>query len=85
MIAAYGCGEISEAIVLVKPAVGSSWFRQLARKFPRCEVNCRIKLIDCNGIEQPRPAHGNTFFYLGANAGIFAEIFQQVGDISKPA
>lgn len=77
-------GEISEAVLLVKLAISAAWFQRLAKRFLKCEADRQIKFIDQYGVEQPRLAHGNTFFYLGCNSNCLAEIFRQVGSISVP-
>lgn len=70
-IAEHDSGAITEAVLLVKPADGASWYKKLNKRFPRCGVDHRIKFIDKDGIAQPRPAHGNAFFYLGQNLKLF--------------
>ncbi len=83
-ISEYDSGNISEAVLLVKPADGASWYQRLNKRFPRCGVNHRIKFMDKDGIAQPRPAHGNAFFYLGQDVSFFGEVFGQIGTITVP-
>jgi hypothetical protein len=83
-IAEYDDGNITEAVLLVKPADGAAWYQRLNKKFPRCGVNHRIKFMDKDGIAQPRPAHGNCFFYLGKDVSFFAEVFARIGTITVP-
>ena len=83
-IAEHDSDAITEAILLVKPADGASWYKKLNNRFPRCGVDHRIKFIDKDGIAQPRPAHGNAFFYLGQNPKLFGEVFGQIGTITAP-
>ncbi len=83
-LAEYDSNAITEAILLVKPADGASWYKQLNKRFPRCGVDHRIKFIDQNGVVQPRPAHGNCFYYLGQNLKLFGEVFGQIGSITVP-
>jgi hypothetical protein len=83
-IAEQDSNAITEAILLVKPADGASWYKKLNNRFPRCGVDHRIKFIDKDGIAQPRPAHGNAFFYLGQNLKLFKEVFGQIGTITVP-
>jgi hypothetical protein len=80
----YDKGNISEAVLLVKPADGASWYQRLNKRFPRCGANHRIRFMDRDGIAQPRPAHGNCFFYLGKDVSFFGEVFAQVGTITAP-
>jgi hypothetical protein len=80
----YDKGNISEAVLLVKPADGASWYQRLNKRFPRCGANHRIRFMDRDGIAQPRPAHGNCFFYLGKDVSFFGEVFAQIGTITAP-
>jgi hypothetical protein len=83
-IAQYDSGAVTEAVLLVKPADGASWYKKLNKRFPRCGVDLWIKFIDSNGIAQGRPAHGNAFYYLGQNLKLFGGVFGQVGTITAP-
>ena len=47
----YTNGDISEAILLVRPAPASAWFMQLTAHYPKCETFRRIRFIDKDGNE----------------------------------
>lgn len=84
LISDYCLGEVEQAIALLRPAVSSGWFNDLAKNYPRCETFSRIRFVDYQGKEQKSPTHGNIFFYLGTNTDKFVEVFSQIGICSKP-
>jgi hypothetical protein len=84
IITTYEQGHVSQAVLLLKPAVGSSWYQRLTADFPRCEPHKRIRFINAEGIPQKSPVHGNTFIYLGDNIPRFAEVFETIGNIACP-
>ena len=84
LIAAYEKKEVTQAIILVRPAAGSSWFQQLSGQFIGCTLHKRIKFIDANGKAQSSPVHGNVFFYLGCKSERFREVFSDIGVVTKP-
>lgn len=77
-------GHISQAIILVRPAVGSSWYVELSKRFARCETHKRIRFLDSNGKEQGSPVHGNVFFYLGDKIEDFKKAFGSIGVVTQP-
>ncbi|MCB0518502.1 MAG: hypothetical protein H6577_09990 [Lewinellaceae bacterium] len=77
-------GKVAQAVILVRPAVGSSWFVELSKRYVRCEPFKRIRFIDANGNVQPSPPHGNAFFYLGNDIEKFREVFIAIGVVLKP-
>jgi hypothetical protein len=83
-LAEYDSGAVTEAILLVKPADGASWYKKLNKRFTRCGVDHRIKFIDQNGTVQPKPAHGNAFYHLGQDQALFREAFGTIGTITAP-
>ena len=84
MIEEYEHDHLEQGILLVKPAVGSSWYQLLSSRFPRCEPHKRIRFIDETGKQQDSPVHGNVFFYLGENLRRFKDVFSQIGTVSVP-
>ena len=83
-ITAYEQGDISQAILLVRPAPGSAWFQELAGKFASCITNKRIRFIDAQGQQQASPVHGNVFFYLGNEVERFRAVFSGIGVVTRP-
>lgn len=85
-ISSYDAGAVTEAILLVRPAVGASWYSTLAARFCRAEPLGRIKFVGKDGLQQPKPVHGNTFFYFGGKPDRFSDLFKAAGCvISRPA
>ncbi len=84
LLAEYESGRVTEAVLLVRPAVGSKWFQKLTRLFPVCFPDERLKFLDDQGIPQPKPKHGNAIFYLGQNNQQFGQVFGTVGSVSSP-
>ncbi len=77
-------GAVSEAVLLVRPAVGTAWYQALASRFPCCIPHKRIRFLNAEGREQRSPIHGNAFFYLGEDADKFRAVFSAVGVIIRP-
>lgn len=83
-ISDYEAGNITQSILLVKPAVGSAWYQRLSGQFARCEPHKRIRFINAQGIAQSSPVHGNSFFYIGQDIHRFHEHFSTIGNIALP-
>lgn len=75
---------ISEAILLVRPAAGSSWYQELSARFPSCVPDKRIRFMDATGKQQKSPVHGNAFFYLGKKVEEFRKVFAKIGVVVRP-
>lgn len=76
----YERGRIRAAVVLVKSATDTAWFRILSVKYPRCEIAGRLKFSGC-----PNPApFPSTVFYLGGDMARFAEVFGPLGVLVTP-
>lgn len=84
IVCEYQQGNVTAALLLVRPAVGSSWYQTLAQVHPRCEPHKRIRFIDAKGNQQSSPVHGNVFFYLGEEMKCFFEVFSTIGTVSVP-
>ncbi|MBV9385810.1 MAG: hypothetical protein JOZ78_05210 [Chroococcidiopsidaceae cyanobacterium CP_BM_ER_R8_30] len=80
----YESGRVLEAMILVRPAVGSKWFQKLTRSFPVCFPDEPIAFLDAQGQPQPRPKQGNAIFYLGQNIERFQQVFGTIGSVSSP-
>ena len=76
----YEAGRVTAAVVLVKSATDTAWFRILSEKYPRCEVAGRLKFSGC-GSPAPFPS---TVFYLGDQVQRFAKVFGGFGVIVVP-
>lgn len=83
-IESYKQNSICEAILLVRPAAGSSWYQELSARYLACVPDKRIRFIDTTAKSQKSPIHGNAFFYLGQNIEKFREVFGRIGVVTKP-
>jgi len=73
-------GRVTAAVVLVKAATDTRWFRVLSKRYPRCEVAGRLKFSGCKA---PAP-FPSVLFYLGDEVQRFAEVFARFGVIVAP-
>ncbi|MFA7121436.1 MAG: DNA N-6-adenine-methyltransferase [Bacilli bacterium] len=76
----YEAGRVTAAVVLVKAATDTRWFRVLSERFPRCEVAGRLKFSGCKA---PAP-FPSVLFYLGDEVQRFAEVFARFGVLVAP-
>ncbi|MBZ0296794.1 MAG: hypothetical protein K8L99_29810 [Anaerolineae bacterium] len=83
-VAEYRSGLVTEAVLLVRPAIASRWYQALSGAFARCEPHRRIRFINTHGKPLTSPVHGNTFFYLGEQIEQFHRVFSAIGTISVP-
>jgi len=73
-------GRIAAAVVLVKAATDTRWFRLLSEKYPRCEVAGRLRFSGC---KDPAP-FPSVLFYLGDEVQRFAGVFARFGVLVAP-
>lgn len=78
-------GEVSEAILLVKAALGYNWFEFLFEHFPVCFTRERISFLTKEK-EMPAAKQANAFFYFFRNYDFssFREEFEQYGRVVYP-
>lgn len=80
----YIAGNVTEAILLVKSALGYKWFENLWDKWPVCFARERLSFIRNDGTDKGQSKHGTAFFYLGKNINQFTQIFKEFGRIVLP-
>lgn len=73
-------GRVTAAVVLVKAATDTRWFRLLSERYPRCEVAGRLKFSGCKA---PAP-FPSVLFYLGDEVQRFADVFARFGVLVAP-
>lgn len=78
--AEHEAGRVTAAVVLVKAATDTRWFRVLSERYPRCEVAGRLKFSGCKA---PAP-FPSVLFYLGDEVQRFAEVFARFGVLVAP-
>ena len=80
----YTAGNVTEAILLVKSALGYKWFENLWDKWPVCFARERLSFIRNDGTDKGQSKHGTAFFYLGKNINQFTQVFKEFGRIVVP-
>ena len=76
----YEAGRVTAAVVLVKAATDTRWFRVLSERYPRCEVAGRLRFSGC---KNPAP-FPSVLFYLGDEVQRFADVFARFGVLVAP-
>lgn len=84
LIAEYRAGNVSEAILLVKAALGYKWFEELFREWPVCFLRERLSFIKEDGDDDGQSKQGTAIFYLGNNFQKFAREFVELGRVIPP-
>jgi hypothetical protein len=84
LIDEYQSGRVSEAILLVKAALGYKWFEDFWCDWPVCFARERLSFIRANGSSDGQSKQGTAFFYFGDNIERFREIFSQFGRVIMP-
>lgn len=80
----YATGNVTEAILLVKAAVGYAWFENLWDRWSVCFARERLSFVKADGNDDGQSKQGSAFFYLGSNRERFQLVFQQFGRIIMP-
>lgn len=84
LIGEYRAGRVTEAILLVKAALGYVWFEDLFRDWPVCFARSRLSFIVDGESDDGQSKQGTALFYIGLRFGRFAEVFRQIGRIIPP-
>jgi phage N-6-adenine-methyltransferase len=80
MVAEYGCGRVSEAIMLTHNYTDTGWFQTAARAASAiCLTKGRIRFVSGEGGPAGTPTQGQAFFYFGQKPEGFADVFAPVG------
>ncbi len=80
----YERGSVTEAILLVKSALGYNWFESLWDRWAACFVRQRLSFIKSDGSTDGQSKHGTAFFYVGSNLQKFINVFSEFGRITTP-
>jgi ParB-like chromosome segregation protein Spo0J len=84
LITEYEAGNVQEAILLVKAALGYEWFENIWRDWPVCFARKRLSFIKANGTNEGRSKQATAFFYFGKDVDKFKEVFGQFGRVIMP-
>lgn len=82
LIAEYGAGRTTEAVMLTHNYTDTAWFHIAAKACAAiCFTRGRVKFYNSDG-EVAAPTQGQAFFYFGANVDTFKEAFGDIGFIA---
>ncbi len=84
LVREYQAGHVSEAILLVKAALGYKWFEDLWWSWPVCFARERISFIRPDGTDDGQSKQATAFVYLGQRFERFAEVFRGFGRVIPP-
>jgi len=84
LVAEYREGNVAEAVLLVKAALGYNWFENLWWNWPVCFARERLSFIRSNGDSKGQSKQGTAFLYLGENVARFRQVFRQFGRVIMP-
>ena len=84
LIEEYEAGRVSEAILLVKAALGYNWFEDLWYNWPVCFARERLSFIKADGTDDGQSKQGTAFFYFGPNIDEFKIVFGRFGRVILP-
>lgn len=78
-------GSVTQAVLLVKAALGYKWFERIFPRYPVCLTEKRIRFLTADG-QMPPAKQANAFFYLGPEDKwpVFKRTFEQFGRILMP-
>lgn len=80
----YEAEHVTEAVLLVKAAVGYNWFEALWDIWPVCFARERLSFVKSDGDDRGQSKQGTALFYLGDNIEGFIETFTPFGRIILP-
>lgn len=81
LIDEYQKGNVDQAILLVKAALGYRWFEALFESWPVCLATKRLSFTKVDGTNDGQSKHGTAFFYFGNNLDRFVGEFSKWGCI----
>jgi len=84
LIGEYEAGHVSQAVLLVKAALGYNWFENLWWDWPVCFGRDRLSFIRSNGDDKGKSKQGTAFLYLGDEVARFRRVFGQFGRVIMP-
>jgi len=84
LVREYLAGNVTEAILLVKAAMGYKWFENLWWDWPTCFARERVSFIRSDGSNDGQSKMGTAFLYLGSNVKKFKQVFRQFGRVIMP-
>jgi len=80
----YTSGNVTEAVLLVKAALGYNWFEDLWYAWPVCFVKTRLSFIREDGDDSGQSKMGTALLYFGENVEPFISVFREFGRVILP-
>lgn len=84
LIAEYEGGNTTEAILLVKAALGYNWFERLWYGYPTCFVRERLYFTAEDGSGDGQAKAATAIIYFGRDVTRFKSVFQTIGRVILP-
>lgn len=80
----YHYGNTDQACLLIRAALGYSWFEDLWREYPTCVLRKRLHFMKPDGITDGETKYANALIYFGKHYGSFVQTFSPLGRILLP-
>ena len=80
----YTSRSVTEAVLLVKAALGYNWFEKLWYAWPVCFVKSRLSFTREDGDDSGQSKMGTALLYFGDNAESFIDVFREFGRVILP-
>jgi len=84
LVEQFRSGNVTEAVLLVKAALGYKWFENLWYEWPVCFVRTRLSFIREDGDSDGQSKQGTAMLYFGEHVGTFIEVFREFGRVILP-
>lgn len=84
LVSEYRAGNVTEALLLVKAALGYRWFEELWYDWPVCFVRSRLSFIKEDGDTDGQSKQGTAILYLGDRVDRFIAVFREFGRVILP-
>lgn len=80
----YHVGNVNQACLLIRAALGYNWFETLWRKYPCCVLRNRLCFIKPDGTTDGQAKYANAVLYFGQHYCTFIDTFTPHGRILLP-
>lgn len=84
LISEYQAGRVTSALLLVKAALGYTWFEDLWVQYPTCLLRKRLSFVTPDGDDSGQAKHATAILYLGEDVAAFRRAFLPFGRIVMP-
>lgn len=80
----YHAGNVDQACLLIRAALGYNWFENLWRLYPTCVLRDRLCFVKPDGSTDGQAKYANAVLYFGRNYRNFIDVFGKFGRILLP-